>query len=121
MTGKRKELGREGEKAAAELLQSKGYRILEKNYRTRHGEIDMIAARGSLLVFVEVKTRASARCGAPEEAVDFRKQQKIRKLAVEYLSKSAGKYYTDLRFDVAAISVDAAGKIKDIRLYEGAF
>lgn len=121
MAVKRKELGREGEKAAAELLEAKGYRILEQNYRTRYGEIDIIAAKGTTLVFVEVKTRASTRCGIPEEAVDFRKQQKIRKLAVEYLSRTCGQYYSDLRFDVVAISVGAGGKIEKVNLYEGAF
>lgn len=121
MTKGSRKLGKEGERAVRELLKKKGYRILEANYRTRYGEVDIIAAEEGTLVFVEVKTRASTNCGLPEEAVDYRKQQRIRKLAVQYLSQPGHGCYSDLRFDVASVSADARGKIKEIVICKGAF
>ena len=121
MTNQRIKLGREGEKSVKLLLESKGYRILETNFRTRYGEIDIITAKEDVLVFVEVKTRTGSSCGIPEEAVDLRKQEKIRKVALEYLSRSKGRHYRDLRFDVAAISAGKDGTVKEIKIYENAF
>ena len=79
--GKR-ELGRIGEQAAAELLQMEGYEILERNYRCQAGEIDLIAARGSEVSFVEVKTRRNDHNGRPCEAVGAQKIYHIRRTAV---------------------------------------
>lgn len=122
MTMRRKNLGREGELAVKALLEQKGYCILETNFRTRTGEIDIIAAQGSTLVFLEVKTRSSMNCGIPEEAITFRKQQRIRRLALEYMSTMGpGQRYQDIRFDVAAVAVVYGEEIAEIRLYEGAF
>jgi putative endonuclease len=121
MTDRQKTLGREGEKAVRALLEERGYRILETNFRTRYGEIDIIAAVERTLVFVEVKTRTSTNCGIAEEAVNFRKQQRIRKLAVQYLTKPGHERYQDLRFDVAAVSAGTDGEIEEIKIYEGAF
>ena len=121
MSKKGMDLGREGERAVKELLVNEGYRILETNYRTRHGEIDIIAAKDSTLVFIEVKTRASTNCGIPEEAVNYRKQQRIRKLALEYLTTPGHERFLDLRFDVASVSAGTGGKIEGIKLIEGAF
>lgn len=119
---RRKKLGREGELAVKALLEQKGYGILETNFRTRTGEIDIIALEGDILVFLEVKTRASTSCGFPEEAVTFRKQQRIRRLALEYLSLGESRLrYRDVRFDVAAVSVGSCGEIATIRIIEGAF
>lgn len=114
-------MGKDGEKAVKALLEDKGYKILETNYRTRYGEIDIIASVERTLVFVEVKTRVSMNCGIPQEAVNYRKQQRIRKLAVEYLSKPGHERYLDLRFDVAAVTADSTWKITDITIFEGAF
>ncbi len=122
MTMRRKKLGREGERAVKDLLEQKGYGILETNFRTRTGEIDIVAAEGDTLVFIEVKTRASTSCGFPEEAVTSLKQQRIRKLAVEYMSIGGpGPRYRDIRFDVAAVTVGSKGEIAAIRIIEGAF
>jgi len=114
-------LGRAGEKAVREYLEKAGYCILETNYRNRYGEIDIIAENEDILVFVEVKTRSAKNCGIPEEAVDFRKQERIRKLALDYLCGKRSKFYGEIRFDVAAVSAGKDGLIRDIRVYEGAF
>ena len=77
----------EQENRAAVYLTERGYKILEKNYRCRMGEIDLIAFHQGYLVFVEVKYRRGNRAGCPEEVVDFRKQKKISQTATWYLKK----------------------------------
>lgn len=79
------ELGVWGEIQAARFLWKKGYRLLERNYRSRYGEIDLILENEVYLVFAEVKLRKSARYGTPAEAVTAKKQEKIRLTALEYL------------------------------------
>jgi putative endonuclease len=74
-------LGRRGERAAEKYLRRCGYRIVERNFRAAGAEIDIVAMDGETLVFVEVKTRRSRDAGAPEEAVDERKQKQIRRAA----------------------------------------
>lgn len=91
------------EQMAAAFLQEKGYQILERNYRDRYGEIDLIARDGRYLVFVEVKYRASSANGYPEEAVDARKQARIRHAASYYLYSRHYPEDTPCRFDVVAI------------------
>ena len=81
-------VGSRYEEETAAFLQKNGYRILEKNFRDRRGEIDLIAKDGRTLVFVEVKYRKNARNGYPEEAVDTRKQKKIRETAAYYVYKT---------------------------------
>src|SRR5438132_14330165 len=85
MTG-RSVLGEEGERAAARFLEARGYRILERNYRTRRGEIDLIAEDGRILVFVEVKVRLDDRFGGPAAAITRAKQARIARLAQQYLA-----------------------------------
>lgn len=80
-----RETGRHYEEMAAEYLESRGYRRLEQNYYTRWGEIDLIMEKEERIIFVEVKYRGSDRYGFPEEAVDFKKQQRILKSAQWYL------------------------------------
>ena len=97
-------LGRYGEILAALLLKIKGYRILDRNYRNRFGELDLVAKRGKVLVFVEVKTRSSKRFGQAAEAVGPQKQERIRKLAAAYCRHhSQNLYETELRFDVVEV------------------
>ncbi len=74
-------LGERGEIAACRFLKEQGYDLVEKKYKCKLGEIDVIARRDGRLVFIEVKTRTSTQFGAPQEAVDARKQDKIFKLA----------------------------------------
>lgn len=94
--------GKQYESLAAEYLQSQGMVILERNYRDRTGEIDLIGRDGEFLVFVEVKYRRDLRTGDPAEAVTARKQQRIRRTAQYYLySHRCGN--VPCRFDVVSI------------------
>lgn len=110
----RKLLGRSGEDRAAKHLAGLGYRILERNYRIAQGEIDLIALDGDTIVFVEVKTRMSDAFGAPELAVDLRKQGRMVKTALVYL-KQKKLSQMPCRFDVVAISDAGRGQVSLIR------
>jgi len=95
-------LGDRGEMAACGFLKEKGYAILEKNYKCKIGEIDVIARRNGRLAFVEVKTRTGTGFGMPQEAVDRKKQEKIFKLAEWYIKEK--KLETiPVAFDVVAV------------------
>lgn len=98
----RQRFGRSAEAAAAEYLRRVGYVILERNYRTPMGEVDIIARHGDVLVFVEVKARRSDRYGGAKGAVTPAKQRRISMAALAYL-KSEGKMGQKARFDVVAI------------------
>jgi putative endonuclease len=108
-----KSLGQSGEDLAAVHIQSAGYTIIKRNWRCERGEIDLVARDGNMLVFIEVKTRRSAGCGSAAEAVDQRKQAKLRLLARHYLhtEKTGAAAY---RFDVVAVDGSPA-KITHIR------
>jgi putative endonuclease len=95
-------LGREGEARAARFLEARGYRIVERNVRADRVEIDLVARRGPLLVFVEVKTRRSQRQGAPAASVDERKQSRLRRGAAAWLASkpTAARGIRRIRFDV---------------------
>lgn len=99
-----------GEIDAETYLKDNGYVIVATNYRNRLGEIDIIAKDKNVLVFVEVKSRATLAYGRLCEAVDFRKQQKIRKVAELYLVTTKN-YYADVRFDVIEILGDEINHI----------
>lgn len=101
-------LARYGEERVAFYLEREGYELLARNWRCKRGEIDIIARDGHVLVFVEVKTRCSTRLGTAAEAVDRHKRERLRELALCYISKT-GQAAAAYRFDVAA--VDAAGKV----------
>jgi putative endonuclease len=114
-------LGPAGERAAAAYLQKLGYRILARGHRQRLGEIDLIALDGQCIVFVEVKTWASDRCGDPSQAVDARKQEKLTRAALIYL-KRRGLLEQAARFDVVSIVWPNALKSKPaIRHFKNAF
>ena len=107
-------LGKEGERIAKEFLKKKGYSILQENYRTPFGEIDIIAREKDVLVFVEVKTRADLTFGSPFEAVNQRKKEKIKKVAITVMKHI--KKECPARFDVLSINVeDGREKIERIR------
>ncbi len=95
-------LGDRGEMAACEFLRSEGYQVLEKNYKCKLGEIDLIARRDGRLAFIEIKTRTSDRFGMPQEAVDLKKQKKILNLAQWYLKEKKIEK-TPIAFDVVAV------------------
>lgn len=92
-------LGNIGEAHAEAYLKKQGYKILERNFKNRIGEIDLIAEKGDVITFVEVKSRSSNKFGMPKDAVNFHKQFKIKKVAESYLL-SAKKYYSKVSFDV---------------------
>ena len=83
----RRELGIKGEEHAIKLLKRAGYKIVERNFRSSFGEIDIIATEGYTLVFIEVKTRSSSAYGSPKEAVNRRKQGKIVKSSIDYIAQ----------------------------------
>jgi putative endonuclease len=100
----RTSFGRVGEDLAAGHYRKQGFAILDRNYRCRQGEIDIVAGRGPLVVFCEVKSRHSSRWGEPSEAVGWRKQQRLRALAASWLAdhRPAAR---ELRFDVVSVVV----------------
>ncbi len=98
----KKFFGKVGEDKAVKYLKKQGYTILEKNFKTHIGEIDVIAMDKSAIVFVEVKTRIDDSYGAPSEAVDSKKQAKYIKVATEYLQRHK-KLDSECRFDVVEI------------------
>jgi putative endonuclease len=95
-------LGKQGEAIALDFLRNKGFSIIRKNYRTVFGEIDIIAKDKGVIVFVEVKTRTDNAFGHPFEAVDQRKREKIRKVALSFLKTQ--KNEAPSRFDVISIT-----------------
>jgi len=114
----RRELGEIGETLAASYLTTRGWQIVDRNVRFREGEIDIIAERGGILAFVEVKTRRSTAFGSPAEAVTWRKQRRIRALATRYLADRHPRAGT-IRFDVVDIARDRGGFT--VTHLEGAF
>jgi putative endonuclease len=104
----RRKLGDHGEDLAAAALKKRGYKILERNYVTPLGEIDLVARQGRYLVFVEVKTRKTAAFGSPQEAVHPKKQARMRRLADYYLKQKRLENAL-VRFDVVGIAMADGG------------
>jgi len=98
------ETGKEGEEKAAAFLEANGYEILARNYRHRHAEIDLIAKKGKMLVFVEVKTRSNLSYGMPEEFVDATKRRLIMKVAEHYIFEI--DWHFDIRFDIVSVIIN---------------
>ena len=116
-------LGRLGEDFAVEHLLRRGYEIVERNYRTRWGELDVVARDGDALVFCEVKARrAPVRATASLEAVHAHKRTRLRKMAARWLIEHRDHpYAAELRFDAIGVSVDAAGQLLALEHIERAF
>jgi putative endonuclease len=104
----RRAVGAAGEAAVAAWYEAAGFTVVDRNWRVREGEIDVIARRGAVLVFCEVKTRRSDAFGTPAEAVTVRKQARLRKLALQWLD-AHGARAEQLRFDVASVRPDGRG------------
>ncbi|MZG30409.1 MAG: YraN family protein [Nitrospinae bacterium] len=119
MTKERLQFGQEGESAALDFLKKKSYRILEKNFRSKLGEIDIIADHKGVIVFIEVKARSNHEYGHPFIALTPTKQKKIIQTAQSFLSQ---KRIVDkpVRFDVIAMTMDPSNTWK-IELLENAF
>jgi putative endonuclease len=114
VTQVRRALGASGEEAVAAWYEGHGYEVMERNWRCRAGELDLILRRGRTFVFCEVKTRSSDAFGAPVEAITRDKQVRLRHLAARWL-EDAPMRPTEIRFDVASV---LAGQIE---VLEGAF
>jgi putative endonuclease len=102
MLNRQQKFGEKGEEIAVRHLKKRGYKIIETNYRTKLGEIDIIAQDKDTIVFAEVKTRRSVQFGNPKQAVTIRKQKKISMVALYYL-KATGQSSARARFDVVAV------------------
>jgi len=120
MTRERKELGAEGEAAAARYLKKRGLKIIEQNYRSRLGEIDLVAQEGKRWVFVEVKTRIEGEGDPPQSAVTLYKQRRLVRLAQAYiLRQRLGE--VPCRFDVVSVLFNEKGRVSEIRHLPAAF
>ena len=109
-------LGTEGEDVAAAWYEGHGFEVLERNWRRREGEVDLIVRRGRTVAFVEVKTRTSDAAGTGAEAVLPAKQRRIRRLAARWLAEltpSSGRTLVDLRFDVVDITAGVVDVFED--------
>jgi len=119
----RQELGAKGEALVLEMYTGKGYRVVERNYRCKIGEIDLICVKGKLLVFCEVKSRARLVFGLPAESVNDKKKRHIRRVASSYLSQGMrlNRLYKDfdMRFDV--VEVIFVGEEYEVNHVENAF
>lgn len=99
--GRTQTIGKQGENLAAQFLEQQGFQILERNYTYQHAEIDLIARRDDLLVFVEVRLRTNIRFGFPEQTINKKKIQSLRRAAEQYIYHT--NWLQDIRFDVVAI------------------
>ena len=116
---KRSEVGALGESIAAAHLEGLGYAIRERNFRTREGEIDIIADKDGTLVFVEVKARRSRACGTPEESITRRKKERLIALADAYMEDREG-LPDSWRIDVVALELGRDGEVERIDIIENA-
>ncbi len=125
MTVQRQRTGRAAEDIACRRLEAQGWRILERNARTRYGELDLVAIGAGTLVFVEVKAGREGSAFGPERpilAVDRRKQLRVRRLATAWISERRdAPFYAEIRFDAVGVTFDRAGGVVDFEHIEGAF
>lgn len=118
MVNRKQRFGKQGEELAVKHLKKKGYKIIECNFRTRVGEIDIIAKHKGQIVFAEVKTRRSDRYGHPKQAVSLAKQRKISMAALAYL-KMHDAMKTSARFDV--VTIQSGREKPTIEIFPNAF
>ena len=125
MTVARRRTGQIAENLVAQLLTASGWEIVERNARTRHGELDIVARDGETLVFVEVKGARADTSFGPEKpilSIDFRKQRRVRRLAAAWLSERRDQpFYREIRFDAVGVTLDRHGRAVDVEHVEGAF
>lgn len=119
---RRRQLGSTGEQLAAEHLTRRGLRILDRNYRTRLGELDIVACDAERIVFCEVKCRIANRAGRdPLESVHPRKRAQVRRLAGRWLAEREHPRLRDLRFDVIGVTLSPDGRLLRLDHLEDAF
>jgi putative endonuclease len=125
MTATRQRLGRTAEDLVATRLAGAGWEVVERNARTRHGELDLVALDGPTLVFVEVKAGREGSQFGPERpvlSIDFRKQRRVRRLATAWMSERRNlPRYTEIRFDAIGVTYDRADGVTDYEHIRGAF
>jgi len=125
VTVERQQIGRAAEELVARRLETRNWEIVERNARTRYGELDIVALDGDALVFVEVKAgRVGSDFGPerPVHSVDWRKQLRIRRLATAWMSERRGvRPYAEIRFDAVGVSFDRVGRVLDVEHIENAF
>jgi putative endonuclease len=119
MTDRRRTLGQEAEETAARVLERAGLRVIERNVRFAHGEIDLVCRDGGVVVFVEVKCRHARWGDAPAEAVSWHKQRRLTRLAQHYL-KWRRLDHARCRFDVVAVTMQDDGS-QSVRHLRAAF
>ena len=121
-TDLRHHLGRDGERIAAEHLTRLGFEIVERNYRTRWGELDIVAFDGTTLAFCEVKTIRLTAARGPLDGLRKPQRQRVRKMAGAWLIERTERPHAELvRFDAIGVTIDATGKLVSIEHLEGAF
>jgi putative endonuclease len=125
MTRTRQRLGRAAESLVAARLAAAGWEIVERNARTRYGELDIVALDGRTLVFAEVKAGRAGSIYGPERpilSIGHQKQRRIRRLATAWMTEHhETPRYSDIRFDAIGITFDRAGRVVDIEHLRGAF
>ena len=125
MTAQRQRIGRAAEDLVASRLASARWQIVERNARTRYGELDIVALDGKALVFVEVKASRENSAFGPERpvhAVDRRKQLRVRRLAVAWMGERRDlPFYEEIRFDAVGVTFTRDGRVADVEHIEGAF
>ena len=125
MTQARRRTGAVAEDLVARRLAAAGWEIVERNARTRSGELDIVARDGRALVFVEVKAGRAGAAFGPERpilSIDARKQRRVRKLATAWMAERRDlPPYEEIRFDAVGVTFDRAGRVADYEHIEGAF
>jgi len=116
---KKSETGARGENLACAFLARNGYRVIERNYRCRQGEIDIIAQQGETLVFVEVRARTGGAYGTPEESITAAKKQRLRQVADHYV-QHRDNLPEARRIDVVAVRLGQGGRARRIEIIENA-
>jgi putative endonuclease len=122
---RRRDRGALGERIAADHLERRGYRIVARNFRTRHGELDLVAADERALVFCEVKTRVAGGRSGPAsalEAIGPNKRKQVRALATQWLADTLDRpHRPNVRFDAIGVTLSASGQLLALEHLEGAF
>lgn len=125
MTRTRQRLGSAAEDLVAARLAEASWEVVERNARTRHGELDLVALDGRTLVFVEVKAGRAGSAYGPERpilSIDFRKQRRVRRLATAWMSERRDlPRYDEIRFDAIGVTYDRMGQVTDYEHLKGAF
>jgi putative endonuclease len=126
-TDQRRRHGELGERIAGEHLEHRGYRVVARNFRTRYGELDLIAADDRSLVFCEVKTRVAGTRGGPDgplDAIGTRKRERLRRMATQWLAETPGSERPsrdELRFDAIGVMLSPGGRLLALEHLENAF